>query len=63
MKAKKKELGSLPVADLLKVAARQETAKMFFPEKKGGGMVLEGEVGQLADRLIQILKEQTGVLA
>ncbi len=63
MKAKKKELVSVPVTDLLKVTARQETAKMFFPEKKGGGMVLEGEVGQLADRLIQILKEKTGVLA
>ena len=63
MKAKKKELVSLPVADLLKVDARQETAKLFFPEKKGGGLVLEGDVGPLVDRLIQILKEKTGVLA
>ena len=63
MKAKKKELLSVPVADLLKVDSRQETAKMYFPEKKGGGLVLEGEVGQLADRLIQILKEKTAVLA
>ncbi len=63
MKAKKKELVSIPVQDLLKVEARQETAKMYFPEKKGGGLVLEGDVGQLADRLIQILKEKTGVLA
>ena len=36
---------------------------MYFPEKKGGGLVLEGDVGQLADRLIQILKEKTAVLA
>ncbi len=63
MKAKKKELVSIPVQDLLKVEARQETAKMYFPEKKGGGLVLEGDVGELADRLIQILKEKTGVLA
>ena len=63
MKAKKKELVSFPVQDLLKVEARQTTAKMYFPEKKGGGLVLEGEVGQLADKLIQILKEKTGVLA
>jgi electron transfer flavoprotein beta subunit len=63
MKAKKKELLSLPVADLLKVDARQETGKMYFPVKKGGGLVLEGEIGQLADQLIQILKEKTGVLA
>ena len=63
MKAKKKELLSLPVADLLKVDARQETGKMYFPVKKGGGLVLEGEIGQLADQLIKILKEKTGVLA
>jgi electron transfer flavoprotein beta subunit len=63
MKAKKKELLSLPVADLLKVDARQETGKMYFPVKKGGGLVLEGEIGQVADQLIQILKEKTGVLA
>ena len=63
MKAKKKELLSIPVADLLRVEARQETAKIYFPEKKGGGLVLEGEVGDLADRLIKILKDKTAVLA
>ena len=63
MKAKKKELLSLPVEDLLKVEARQQTAKMYFPEKKGGGLVIEGDPGEMADKLIQILKEKTGVLA
>ncbi len=63
MKAKKKELLSISVAELLKVEARQETARVYFPEKKGGGLVLEGEVDQLADQLIQILKEKTGVFA
>jgi electron transfer flavoprotein beta subunit len=63
MKAKKKELLSLPVEDVLKVDSRQETAKIYFPEKKGGGLVLEGDAGELADRLIQILKEKTAVLA
>jgi electron transfer flavoprotein beta subunit len=63
MKAKKKELLSIPVQDLLKVDARQETAKMYFPEKKGGGLVLEGDVAELADKLIRILKEKTAVLA
>ncbi len=63
MKAKKKELLTIPVADLLKVAARQETAKMYFPEKKGGGLVLEGDIAELADKLIKILKEKTAVLA
>ena len=63
MKAKKKEMLSTPIAELLKVESRQETAKMYFPEKKGGGLVLEGDVGDLADQLIKILKEKTGVLA
>jgi electron transfer flavoprotein beta subunit len=63
MKAKKKELLSTPIAELLKVESRQETAKMYFPEKKGGGLVLEGDAGDLADQLIKILKDKTGVLA
>ena len=63
MKAKKKELLSLPIEDLLKVEARQQTDKMYFPEKKGGGLVIEGDPGELADQLIQILKEKTAVLA
>ena len=54
---------SVPVEDLLKVNARQQTAKMYFPEKKGGGLVLEGEPGEMVDKLIQILKEKTGVFA
>lgn len=62
MKAKKKELISFPVADLLKVEPRMATEKMFFPEKKGGGIILEGEAGELADRLISILKDKTTVL-
>ncbi len=63
MKAKRKELLSLSVADLLKVESRQVTSKIYFPEKKGGGLVLEGDVAELTDKLIQILKEKTGVLA
>jgi electron transfer flavoprotein beta subunit len=63
MKAKKKELLSTPVADLLKVDARQETARMYFPEKKGGGLVLEGDMAEMADKLIKILKDKTAVLA
>lgn len=63
MKAKKKELLSLPVSDLLQAEPRQQTAKVYFPEKKGGGLILEGEPAELADRLIQIIKEKTAVLA
>jgi electron transfer flavoprotein beta subunit len=63
MKAKKKELLSTPVSEFLKAEALQETVKLYFPEKKGGGLVLEGEVGELVDQLIKILKDQTTVLA
>lgn len=63
MKAKRKELLSTPISELLKVEGKQETAKLYFPEKKGGGLVLEGDVGDLADQLIKILKDKTAVLA
>lgn len=63
MRAKKKELLSTPVSEFLKTEALQETVKLYFPEKKGGGLVLEGEVGELVDQLIKILKDQTTVLA
>lgn len=63
MKAKKKELLTLELEVLLQVEARQQTARLYFPEKKGSGLVLEGEPAEIADRLIQILKEKTAVLA
>jgi electron transfer flavoprotein beta subunit len=62
MKAKKKELVSLPVVDLLKVGAVTTTTAARFPEKKGGGLILEGDVGELAEKLVAILKEKTAVL-
>lgn len=63
MKAKKKELLTVPVEDLQHMDARQVTEKMFFPEKKAGGLILEGEATELADQLIAILKEKSNVLA
>ncbi len=62
MKAKKKELQTIAVEDLLQVESRVQTEKMYFPEKKGGGMVLEGAPAELADKLIALLKEKTNVL-
>jgi electron transfer flavoprotein beta subunit len=62
MKAKKKELLTIPVEDLLKVDARLATRRIYVPEKKGGGLILEGEDSELASRLIAILKEKTAVL-
>ncbi len=63
LKAKKKELLFIPVADLSKAQALEETTSLYFPKKKGTGLILEGDVADLADRLIKILKEKTAVLA
>jgi electron transfer flavoprotein beta subunit len=62
MKAKKKELQTVAVADLLKAEAVQEVEAIFPPEKKGGGLVLEGDAGELADKLLGLLKDKAGVL-
>ncbi len=63
MKAKKKELLTLPVPDMSSIGSHQETAAFYFPERKGSGIVLEGDLPDLADKLIHLLKEKTGVLA
>lgn len=62
MKAKKKELQIMAVEDVLKSMPLLATEKIFFPVRKKGGLVLEGEVGELADQLLALLKENTTVL-
>jgi electron transfer flavoprotein beta subunit len=62
MKAKKKELLAVPVAELLHEEALATTTSFHPPAKKGGGIVLEGDVADMADQLIAILKEKTTVL-
>ena len=62
MKAKKKEITAIPVAELLKDEPRATVLSFHPPAKKGGGMVLEGDVGQLVDQVIGILKQKTAVL-
>jgi electron transfer flavoprotein beta subunit len=62
MKAKRKELLEIPIADLLSAEARLNTLSLAYPEKKGSALILEGEVGDLVDQVIGILKEKTAVL-
>lgn len=62
MKAKKKEIRVIPVAELLRQDARLVMADFHAPAKKGTGVVLEGEIGDQVDRLIGILKDKTAVL-
>jgi electron transfer flavoprotein beta subunit len=61
MKAKKKELVTRSASEFLKVAPLAITRKMTFPERKGSGVVLEGDAAAAADQLIKILKEKTSV--
>jgi electron transfer flavoprotein beta subunit len=62
MKAKKKEIVAIPVADLLKEESLATTTSFHPPAKKGGGIVLEGDVGDLVEKVIAILKDKTAVL-
>ncbi|MBN2385512.1 MAG: electron transfer flavoprotein subunit beta/FixA family protein [Anaerolineales bacterium] len=62
MKARQKELLVVPAADLLLEQALTATEKMYPPARKEGGLVLEGEIDDLADRLLAVLKEKTTVL-
>lgn len=63
MKAKKKELLTIGIETLHQAESMQRTIKMALPEKRVGGLFLEGEPDTIADRLIAILKEKTSVLA
>lgn len=59
MKAKKKEIATPVFTAPASLAA---TLSVAYPEKKGQGLVLEGDAGELADQLLTILKEKTTVL-
>jgi electron transfer flavoprotein beta subunit len=62
MKAKKKEITPIAVADLLTEQALVTTASFHPPAKKGVGIVLEGDVGDLVEKVMGILKDKTTVL-
>ena len=58
MKAKRKELKEFDVSEFLNTNPKVITLKAFVPEKKKGGIVLEGAPDEIADKLINILKEK-----
>lgn len=62
MKSKKKEIVTIAVDELIYAEPLATTVSFYPPTKKGGGIVLEGEVSSLVDQLIVILKEKTAVL-
>jgi electron transfer flavoprotein beta subunit len=61
MKSKRKELLTLPIAEVLTEAELTATDKMYPPAKKGGGIILEGDLGDQLERLMGMLKEKTTV--
>lgn len=62
MKAKKKELLTISSTELFTVDSLYETVNFCHPQKSSGTLILEGEVSELVDKLIGILKEKTSVL-
>lgn len=62
MKARQKELLVFPVADFLLEESLSVTERMYPPERKGHGLVLEGDVNEIADKLVGVLKEKTTIL-
>ncbi len=62
MKARQKELLAFPVSDFLTGDSLSITERMYPPEKKGHGMLLEGDLNEIVDKLVGVLKEKTTVL-
>jgi electron transfer flavoprotein beta subunit len=62
MKARKKELTTVELSDLEKADALINTELVYFPEKKGDVMLLEGDTNQMADQLLGILRKKTQAL-
>lgn len=62
MKAKKKEIEAVAVGDVLKAESLSASNSFYPPVKSGGGIVLEGDVADLVDKLVGILKEKNLVL-
>jgi electron transfer flavoprotein beta subunit len=63
LKARKKEIITIPVSELLRVEELTSTSTVYHPVKRVGCTVLEGGVDDMADRLINILREKTTVLS
>ncbi|TYB34726.1 MAG: electron transfer flavoprotein subunit beta/FixA family protein [Flexistipes sinusarabici] len=59
MKAKKKEIKAVEPLDTENLLT---FADIDYPEKKGAAEILEGDVNELVDKTLEILKQKTSVL-
>ncbi len=62
MKARKKEITTFQAGDLSSEPPLTGSSSFRHPEKKGSGVVLEGSVDELVEKVIVILKDKTAVL-
>ena len=62
MKAKRKPIEAIPVDSLLSEEATAPGVGFYPPQRKGSGVVLEGEIGDMVKQLMGILKEKTSVV-
>ncbi len=63
MRAKKKEILAVAADSLISTEARAITCRFYPPPpRKGDCMLLEGDVNEMADRLLGILREKTTVV-
>jgi electron transfer flavoprotein beta subunit len=62
MKAKRKPIETIAADDLLSEGALAPATKFYAPERKAGGMVLEGDLSGMVEKLVGVLKEKTAVL-
>jgi electron transfer flavoprotein beta subunit len=62
LKARKKEIRTIQAADLPTFAPMAATTGFFPPARNWSGIVLEGELNCLVDKLAEILQEKTAVL-
>ncbi len=62
LKTRKKEIETVPVSALLDDGPLLTTSRFYPPFKKSRGIVLDGDVAEMADQLVGILKQKTPVL-
>jgi electron transfer flavoprotein beta subunit len=63
MRAKQKAIAVVEASSLAQVAPLLETVGVRAPEKSGAAVFLEGDATESADRLVEILRARTTVLA
>lgn len=56
LKAKKKEIETVPLSDLPAVEPLTITTRFYPPDGKGKALLLEGDVEVIADRLMEIMR-------